>query len=90
MLIPSIPVKVTYAANKAKAVKAAEAIAKPLPTAAVVLPTESKISVRSLTSGSNPLISATPPALSAIGPKASIANCIAVVAIIADAAKATP
>jgi hypothetical protein len=28
--------------------------------------------------------------LSEIGPKASIANCIAVVAIIADAASATP
>ena len=52
MLIPSIPVKVTYAANNAKDVKAAEAIANPLPVAAVVLPTESKISVRSLTIGS--------------------------------------
>jgi hypothetical protein len=29
ILIPSIPVKVTYAANKAKAVRAADAIAKP-------------------------------------------------------------
>ena len=37
MLIPSIPVNVTYAANKAKDVKAAEAIANPLPVAAVVL-----------------------------------------------------
>ena len=45
MLIPSIPVNVTYAANKAKAVRAADAIAKPLPTAAVVLPTESRTSV---------------------------------------------
>ena len=65
-------------------------MAKPLPTAAVVLPTESKISVLPLTSSGNSLISATPPALSAIGPKASMANCIAVVAIIAEAASATP
>ena len=65
-------------------------MAKPLPTAAVVFPTESKISVRSRTSGSSSLISATPPALSAIGPKASIANCMAVVAIMAEAASATP
>ncbi len=66
---------------------AAEAIAKPFPVAAVVFPTESRISVRSLTSAGSSLISAIPPALSAIGPKASIANCIAVVAIIAEAAK---
>ena len=65
-------------------------MAKPFPVAAVVLPTESKISVLSLTIGSCSLISAIPPALSDIGPKASIANCIAVVAIIADAANATP
>src|SRR6056300_1081507 len=90
ILIPSIPVNVTYAANKANDVNAADAIAKPLPVAAVVLPTESKISVLSLTIGSCSLISAIPPALSEMGPNASIANCIAVVAIIADAAKATP
>ena len=46
MLMPSIPVNVTYAANKAKEVKAAEAMANPFPVAAVVFPTESKISVR--------------------------------------------
>ena len=90
ILIPSIPVKVTYAANNARAVRAAEAIANPLPVAAVVLPTESRISVLSLTSLGSSLISATPPALSEIGPKASIASCIAVVAIIAEAAIATP
>ena len=90
ILIPSIPVNVTYAANKAKDVKAADAIANPLPVAAVVFPTESKISVLSLTIGSCSLISAIPPALSEIGPKASIASCIAVVAIIAEAARATP
>ena len=41
----------TYAASKASAVNAAEPIANPLPVAAVVLPSESSISVRSLTSG---------------------------------------
>ena len=65
-------------------------MANPLPVAAVVFPTESKISVRSLTIGYCSLISAIPPALSDIGPNASIANCIAVVAIIAEAANATP
>ncbi len=88
--MPSIPVKVTYAANSAKAVNAAEAMANPLPTAAVVFPTASRISVLFLTSSGRLLISAIPPALSAIGPNASIASCIAVVAIIADAAIATP
>ena len=90
ILIPSIPVNVTYAAKSASAVNAADAIANPLPTAAVVFPTESRISVLPRTSSGNSDISATPPALSAIGPKASIANCIAVVAIIAEAAIATP
>ena len=65
-------------------------MAKPLPIAAVVFPTESKMSVRSRTSSGNSLISAIPPALSAIGPKASIANCMAVVAIIEQAAIDTP
>ena len=88
--MPSIPVNVTYAANKAKDVSAADAIANPFPTAAVVLPTASKISVLSRTSFGNSAISAIPPALSAIGPKASIANCIAVVAIIAEDAIAIP
>ena len=80
----------TNAANNANAVNAAEAMANPLPVAAVVLPTASKISVLSRTSAGNSLISAMPPALSAIGPNASIANCIAVVAIIPAAAIATP
>ena len=48
--IPAIP---TNAANKANDVNAAEAMAKPLPVAAVVLPTASKLSVRSRTSGGN-------------------------------------
>ena len=85
--MPAIP---TNAANKANAVKAAEAIAKPFPDAAVVFPTASKISVFSRTSFGSSLISAIPPALSAMGPKASIANCMAVVAIIPAAAIATP
>ena len=80
----------TKAANNANEVNAAEAMAKPLPLAAVVFPTASKISVFSRTSAGSSLISAIPPALSAIGPKASIANCIAVVAIIPAAAIATP
>src|SRR6056297_655244 len=56
------------AANKDSAVKAAEPIAKPLPIAAVVFPTESNLSVLSLTSDGSSAISAIPPALSAIGP----------------------
>ena len=47
---------------------AAEPMAKPLPVAAVVLPSESSMSVRSRTCGSWCVISALPPALSAIGP----------------------
>ena len=54
MLIPSILAKVTYAANNANDVNAAEAIAKPFPVAAVVFPTASKISARSLTIDSPP------------------------------------
>ena len=52
--------------------KAAEPIAKPLPIAAVVLPTASSLSVILRTSGSRWQASASPPALSAIGPKASM------------------
>ena len=48
--------------------EAAEPMAKPFPVAAVVLPSASRASVRFLTSGSRPLISALPPALSAMGP----------------------
>ena len=49
----------------------AEPMAKPLPIAAVVLPTESSLSVISLTAGSSSAISAIPPALSEIGPYVS-------------------
>ena len=78
------------AANKASEVSAAEAMAKPLPVAAVVLPTASRMSVRSRTSLGSSHISAMPPALSAMGPKASMASCMAVVAIMPAAAMATP
>ena len=90
MLTISMPVLVTKAPKSAKATRQALPIAKPLPIAAVVFPAASSLSVRYLTASSSSLISAIPPALSEIGPKASIANCIAVVAIIAEAAKATP
>ena len=43
-------------------------MAKPLPVAAVVLPRESRASVRSRTFSGRPDISAMPPALSATGP----------------------
>ena len=88
--MPSIPATPTKAANNASAVNAAEAMANPLPAAAVVLPTASSTSVFSRTSFGNSHISAMPPALSAIGPNASIASCMAVVAIIPAAAIATP
>ena len=74
ILIPSIPVNVTNAAKSAKAVKAAEPIANPLPIAAVVFPTASSLSVLSRTSLGSSSISAIPPALSEIGPYASTAN----------------
>ena len=56
------------AANRAREVRMAAPIAKPLPMAAVVLPAESRMSVRRRTSDSRPTISAIPPALSATGP----------------------
>ena len=56
------------AENNANAVSAAEPMAKPLPIAAVVLPSESRLSVILRTSGPSPAISEIPPALSAIGP----------------------
>ena len=78
------------AAKSAKAVRAAEAIAKPFPIAAVVFPTASSLSVLSLTSGGSSAISAIPPALSEIGPYASTANWIPVFANIPTAAIAIP
>ena len=67
-LMASMPAVFMNAANKAKAVKAADAMAKPFPIAAVVFPTASHLSVRSRTSEGNSAISAIPPALSEIGP----------------------
>ena len=58
----------TKAAMIASAASAAAPIAKPLPIAAVVLPTSSRPSVISRVSGPMPAISAIPPALSATGP----------------------
>ena len=74
ILMPEMPAVCAKAAKRARAVIAAEPIAKPLPIAAVVLPTASNLSVRSRTSGAWPLISAMPPALSAMGPYASTAS----------------
>ena len=58
----------TYEASRARAVKAALPMANPLPVAAVVLPNASSASVRWRTPSPSSLISALPPALSAIGP----------------------
>ena len=63
-----MPATFINAANKANAVSAADAIANPLPIAAVVLPTASNSSVLCLTSAGSSAISAIPPALSEIGP----------------------
>lgn len=52
-------------------------MANPFPMAAVVLPAASKASVLYLTCSPSSLISAIPPALSLIGPYASMANEIA-------------
>ena len=79
-----------YAATRARAVRAAEPIAKPLPVAAVVLPSPSRASVLSLTSSGSPDISALPPALSAIGPKASVARVTPSVESIPTDAKPIP
>ena len=58
----------TKAAMMARAARAAAPMAKPLPMAAVVLPTLSSRSVMSRTLESMRCISARPPALSATGP----------------------
>ena len=78
------------AAINARAVKAADPIAKPFPVAAVVLPSESSASVRSLTSAGKWAISAIPPALSATGPYASVASVIPSVLNIPTAEIPTP
>ena len=89
----SIPSRLTacaYDTNSARAVRAADPIANPLPIAAVVFPTASSLSVISRTLSSSSLISAIPPALSAIGPYASTATVIPVVESIPTAARAIP
>ena len=70
MLIPLSwrPTLDEYAENRARAVRAADPIANPLPIAAVVFPIASSESVISLVSGPSQLISLIPPAVSAIGP----------------------
>ena len=60
-----------YEIISAMAARAPDPIANPFPIAAVVLPTASSVSVIRRTSGSRPLISAMPPALSEIGPYVS-------------------
>ncbi len=67
-LMVSSPTVVRKAENRASAVSAAEPMANPLPMAAVVLPRASRRSVMERICGPAPLISAMPPALSAIGP----------------------
>ncbi len=79
-----------YSAIRASAVRAAEAMANPLPVAAVVLPSESRASVRFLTSGSWWVISAMPPALSATGPYASVARVMPRVASMPTAESPMP
>ena len=66
----SSPMRISsiYEAKSASPVRAAEPMANPFPVAAVVFPNESSASVRLRTSSPSPLISALPPALSAIGP----------------------
>jgi hypothetical protein len=86
----SNPVECRYAPYNAKATKVALPIAKPFPIAAVVLPAESKTSVLDRIYYPNSAISAIPPALSLIGPYASIAKQIGRLDSMPIAAKATP
>ena len=86
----SSPALVLNAAKRARAVRAALPIAKPLPIAAVVLPIESRPSVMSRTSFPRPDISAIPPALSATGPYASTVMVTPTVPSIPIAAIAIP
>ena len=75
-VIANCSIEFLYDAINAKAVNAADPIANPFPVAAVVFPKESNASVLFLTSAGNSAISAIPPALSATGPYASVANVI--------------
>lgn len=67
-------VLVTKAPKSASDTRQADPIANPLPIAAVVFPAASSASVMSLTS--NSAISLIPPALSEMGPYASIARLV--------------
>ena len=80
------PATVEYETKSARAVRAAEPIANPLPMAAVVLPTASRVSVISLTDSGSSLISA----LSDTGPYASTATVIPVVESMPTAERAIP
>merc|ERR1719487_1726961 len=79
------------AAKRDNDVRTAEPIAKPLPVAAVVLPSASSESVMHRTSsGIAGSLSANPPALSATGPYAAVASVMPSVASMPTAAMATP
>ena len=90
MSIASMPTASAYALKSARPVSAADPIANPLPIAAVVFPTASRVSVISRTFGSWWDISAIPPALSATGPYASTAREIPRVESIPTAAIPIP
>mmetsp|Transcript_16338 Transcript_16338/g.37640 ORF Transcript_16338/g.37640 Transcript_16338/m.37640 type:complete len:201 (+) Transcript_16338:654-1256(+) len=85
-----IPALLLKAANNERAVKTADPMANPFPVAAVVLPRASKASVVSRTRSSNSAISAMPPALSAMGPYASVASVTPRVLSMPTAAMAIP
>mmetsp|Transcript_17220 Transcript_17220/g.32717 ORF Transcript_17220/g.32717 Transcript_17220/m.32717 type:complete len:304 (+) Transcript_17220:690-1601(+) len=77
--------------SSARAVRTAEPMAKPFPVAAVVLPRASRESVVSrVASSTSSDISAIPPALSATGPKASVASVTPRVDNMATAQTAMP
>jgi hypothetical protein len=78
------------APNKANDTRHADPIANPFPIAAVVFPAASNLSVIFLTDLGKCDISAKPPALSEIGPYASIAREIARLLNIPKAAIAIP
>merc|ERR1719487_1260623 len=82
--------RAVYAPKRASDTKAADPIANPFPTAAVVLPAASNASVRSRTYSSNPAISAIPPALSEIGPYTSMVRAQTRVPSMPRADKAMP
>mmetsp|Transcript_40021 Transcript_40021/g.73920 ORF Transcript_40021/g.73920 Transcript_40021/m.73920 type:complete len:324 (+) Transcript_40021:319-1290(+) len=82
--------RVTKAPKRARDTRAAEPMAKPLPTAAVVLPAASRASVFWRTSAGRPDISAIPPALSQTGPYTSMARQVARLESMPRAARAMP